>query len=169
MKLFGTDGIRGIAGKELTSELAYRLGASLYRVLAERNCRPTVIIGRDTRESGPMLEDAVARGISDMGGNVLIAGVVPTPAVAFLAISESTDAGVMISASHNPAEYNGLKVFGRLGYKLPDAEENRIEELILGDDSFSPAADKGKVVSDSSLREKYIRHVRRACVQLSGR
>lgn len=169
MKLFGTDGIRGIAGKELTSGLACRLGASLYRVLAEKNSRPMVIVGRDTRESGLMLEEAVARGFSDMGGNVLIAGVVPTPAVAFLTVSEGADAGVMISASHNPAEYNGLKVFGGLGYKLPDAEENCIEELILGEDDFSPAADKGRIISDGSLREKYIRHVKSVCVPLSGR
>ncbi len=131
-KLFGTDGIRGIAGKNLTAELAFHVGQAVAVVLQEELGRkPVITIGKDTRISSDMLEAALSAGICSVGGDVLLLGTIPTPAVAFLTIREKADAGVVISASHNPYEHNGIKVFNAQGYKLPDAMENRVEELIL--------------------------------------
>ncbi len=113
-RLFGTDGVRGVAGSELTAELAHGLGRAAVTVLAvEAKHRPVFLLGRDPRESGVWLEDAMVSGIHEAGGDVLLAGVEPTPAVAFLTIDTGADAGVVISASHNPPEYNGIKFFGR--------------------------------------------------------
>ena len=119
-KLFGTDGIRGIAGEELTAELAFRLGIAVAHVLARSDRRTKVMIGKDTRLSGDMFEAAITAGLCASGSDVYLLGVVPTPAVAFLVKDTGADAGVMISASHNPSEYNGIKVFGSEGYKLSD-------------------------------------------------
>lgn len=110
-RLFGTDGVRGIANKELTPELAFNLGKAGAYVLAKENKKPVVIIGRDTRISGDMLENAISAGILAMGGNVIKVGVLPTPAIAYLVRYYKADAGVVISASHNPFEYNGIKFF----------------------------------------------------------
>ena len=133
-KLFGTDGIRGIAGTELSCETGYRLGMAVAHVLTgdkDRISRPRVIIGKDTRLSGDMFEAAISAGLCKMGSDAVILGVVPTPAVAFLVRKYKADAGIMISASHNPSGYNGLKVFSKEGYKLSDELEAKIEEIIL--------------------------------------
>ncbi len=130
-RLFGTDGVRGIANKELTPELAFNLGKAGAYVLKAKNDRPVVVIGKDTRISGDMLENALAAGILAVGGNVIKAGVIPTPAVAYLARYYDADAGIVISASHNTFEYNGIKFFNGEGYKLDDLLEEKIEDIII--------------------------------------
>lgn len=129
-RMFGTDGVRGIANKELTSELAYNLGRAGSFVLTEGAHKPNIVVGMDTRISGDMLEAALVAGICSVGAHAICVGVVPTPAVAFLTRFYNADAGVVISASHNPVEYNGIKFFNKDGYKLPDEVEDRIEEII---------------------------------------
>ena len=130
-RLFGTDGVRGIANKELTPELAFNLGKAGAYVLKAKNDRPVVVIGKDTRISGDMLENALAAGILAVGGNVIKAGVIPTPAVAYLARYYDADAGIVIRASHNTFEYNGIKFFNGEGYKLDDLLEEKIEDIII--------------------------------------
>ncbi len=132
-RLFGTDGVRGVANSELTPELAFKLGKAGAYVLSKDKERPVVIIGKDTRLSGDMLEDALSAGILAVGGNVIKVGVLPTPAVAYLVKAYRADAGVVISASHNPFEYNGIKFFNGEGFKLDDSIENEIEDIILRD------------------------------------
>src|SRR5687768_3717705 len=130
-KLFGTDGIRGVANAELTPEFTVGLGRALVRTLREEGAaRPHVVVGRDPRASGEMLEAALVAGITSAGGDVTAVGVLPTPAVAFLTVELGADSGAMLSASHNPVPDNGIKFFGPTGYKLTDAEEDRIEELL---------------------------------------
>lgn len=130
-RLFGTDGVRGIANKELTPELAFNLGKAGAFVLKSKNDRPKVIIGKDTRISGDMLENALTAGILAVGGDVIKVGVITTPAVAFLAKHYGADAGIVISASHNPYEYNGIKFFNGEGFKLGDLLEEKIEDIII--------------------------------------
>ena len=130
-RLFGTDGVRGVANSELTPELAFNLGKAGAYVLSKDQQRPVVLIAKDTRISGDMLEDAISAGILAMGGNVIKAGVLPTPAVAYLVRHFKADAGVVISASHNPYEYNGIKFFNGEGFKLDDDIEDEIEDIIL--------------------------------------
>ena len=131
-KLFGTDGIRGVVGQTLTVELAYHVGQAVTTVLTEKLGRkPVITIGKDTRISSDMLESALMAGICSVGGDVKPFGTIPTPAVAFLTVQEKADAGIVISASHNPYEHNGIKVFNAQGYKLSDEMEERVEELIL--------------------------------------
>lgn len=133
-RLFGTDGVRGVANSELTPSLAFNLGkAGTYVLSKESQQRPTVLIAKDTRISGDMLEDAISAGILSMGGNVIKAGVLPTPAVAYLVRYFKADAGVVISASHNPFEYNGIKFFNGEGFKLDDDIEDEIEDIIARD------------------------------------
>ena len=130
-KYFGTDGVRGVANVELTAPMAYDIGAALAFSLGRRLGRkPRVCIGRDTRISGDMLECALAAGITACGGDVWLLGVMPTPAVAWLSREEQMDAGVVISASHNPFEHNGIKIFAGSGYKLDDDQEAEIEALM---------------------------------------
>lgn len=132
-KLFGTDGIRGIANKELTAELAFKTGQSGAYVLTKAAARrPRILIGKDTRKSGDMLEAALTAGLCSMGAKVIPLGVIPTPAVAYLTRLYKADAGVVISASHNPCEYNGIKFFNSEGYKLKDEIEDEIEDYIEG-------------------------------------
>jgi phosphoglucosamine mutase len=130
-RLFGTDGVRGVANSELTPELAFNLGKAGAYVLSRDHERPTFIIGKDTRISGDMLENALAAGILAVGGNVIKVGVIPTPAVAYLVRHYKAQAGIVISASHNPYEYNGIKFFNGKGFKLDDAIEEKIEDIIL--------------------------------------
>ena len=133
-KLFGTDGIRGVVGENLTADLAFRAGQAVGMVLMEeKGRRPTVVIGKDTRISSDMLESALMAGICSVGGDVKPVGTIPTPAVAYLTRHEKADAGIVISASHNPYEDNGIKIFSSQGYKLSDELENRIEEKILSE------------------------------------
>jgi phosphoglucosamine mutase len=133
-RLFGTDGVRGIANEELTAELAYKLGqAGAYVLTSETKHTPKIIIGMDTRVSGPMLEAALISGICSVGAEAICAGVIPTPAIAYLTRHYKADAGIMISASHNSYEYNGIKFFNNEGFKLPDHIEDKIEELVLSE------------------------------------
>lgn len=130
-RLFGTDGVRGVANSELTPELAFKLGKAGAYVLSKQKEKPVVLIGKDTRISGDMLEDALSAGILAVGGNVIKVGVIPTPAVAYLVRHYQAHVGVVISASHNPFEYNGIKFFNGEGFKLDDEIEDEIEDLIL--------------------------------------
>lgn len=164
-RLFGTDGIRGIANKDLTCELATHLGRAAAKVLTNKSNRhPRVLIGKDTRLSSDMLETAMAAGLCSIGASVVTLGVVPTPAVAYLVEKYKADAGVMISASHNSFEYNGIKIFSGDGYKLPDDLEEKIEDIILGKEDIShefPTEDGIGTVShvDNAVRD-YIDHVK---------
>jgi phosphoglucosamine mutase len=155
-RLFGTDGVRGIAGSELSSDLAGRLGRAAVDVLTEEaRHRPVLVVGRDPRASGVWLEEALVEGVLAAGGDVLLAGVQPTPAVAFLTIEAGADAGVMISASHNPPEYNGIKIFGPNGMKLPDTIEDRIEAAL----SDAASDLDGDVRELEGGRERYLAHL----------
>lgn len=130
-RLFGTDGVRGLANTELSCNLAFELGQAGAYVLTLAKHKPSILIGRDTRLSGDMLQAALTAGICSVGAEAVVLGVIPTPAVAYLTRQYETDAGVMISASHNTMEYNGIKFFDSLGHKLPDELEERIESIIL--------------------------------------
>ncbi len=131
-KLFGTDGIRGVVGENLTADLAFRVGQAVGAVLMEeKGGRPTVVLGKDTRISSDMLEAALIAGLCSVGSDVKPVGDIPTPAVAYLTRKEEADAGIVVSASHNPYEHNGIKVFNGQGYKLSDELEERVEEKIL--------------------------------------
>lgn len=158
-KLFGTDGVRGIANKELTAELAYKLGRiGAYILTKDINKKAKVVIGKDTRISGNLLESAISSGFLSMGVDVVSLGVIPTPAVAYLTRHLNADFGVVISASHNPAEYNGIKFFNSKGYKLSDAIENEIEEYILNDkdvDVIIEGKDVGIIINDQNSINEY--------------
>lgn len=153
-RLFGTDGARGIAGSELTADLAMKIGASAAYVLGESK-KIKVIVGMDTRYSGNMLACAVNAGLLSMGADVIFVGVVPTPAVSFLVTHLNADMGVMISASHNPAKYNGIKLFNNKGYKLADEIEEKIEYYIL-DEKLPECTNIGRYERDENLKNKYI-------------
>ncbi len=163
--LFGTDGIRGVANEHpMTPELALALGRAVTFVAgrAQRHA-PRVLIGKDTRLSGYMLETAIAAGVTSMGGRVMLCGPVPTPAVAHLTVSMRADAGIVISASHNPYDDNGIKIFGKDGFKLPDAAEEEIEALIreperLGERRTGPAIGRAVKLEDS--RGRYVAFVK---------
>ena len=161
-RLFGTDGIRGVANKDLTPELAYKLGRAATVLFGEETAQPTLLIGRDTRISGSMLEAAMAAGICSAGGQAILAGVVPTPAVAYLTRKLSAQAGVVISASHNPYQDNGIKFFAGTGYKLPDAVEDKLEELILSGEDHLPrpyGENVGTISHRHDLLEDYMDYV----------
>lgn len=132
-RLFGTDGVRGVANTELTAMLAFKLGKAGTYVLSKEEERPVVLIGQDTRISGDMLVDALSAGVLSMGGNVIKVGILPTPAIAYLVRYFKADAGVVISASHNPFEHNGIKFFNSEGFKLDDDLEEEIEDIIARD------------------------------------
>lgn len=162
-RLFGTDGARGVANTELTCELAMKIGRAAALVLNEEKIiRPRVLIGMDTRASSDMLEAAIAAGLCSVGADVFLLGVVPTPAVAYLVKRYNCDAGIMISASHNPGEYNGIKIFQADGYKLPDALEDEIEAIIL-DETVVPdvkiGGEVGRVSDIGTAVSDYIDHL----------
>ena len=163
-RLFGTDGVRGVANKDLTCELAMKLGRAAAAVLTNKSTRhPRVSIGKDTRLSSDMLENAMAAGLCSVGASVVLLGVVPTPAVAYLVEKYKADAGIMISASHNSYEYNGIKIFSGDGFKLPDDLEERIESLILGEAPLPAApadSDLGTVETAPNALRDYIDHVK---------
>lgn len=162
-RLFGTDGARGIANSELTVELATNIGRAAAYVLTEKTTeKPKVIIGKDTRVSSNMLEMALAAGLCSVGADVVLVGFVPTPAIAYLVKEKEADAGIMISASHNPCEFNGIKIFDGNGYKLPDALEEKIEALVLDDMSpieYPTGGDVGSVFLRYDYVDLYIDHI----------
>lgn len=162
MRLFGTDGIRGVAGKSLTPELALRVGQALALVLGKGGESFDIFIGSDTRESSSMLVSAISAGICSAGANAVNLGVLPTPAVAFLTKSHGASAGVVISASHNSYEYNGIKIFGRDGYKLPDALEEKIEAL-CEEKSLPLPENVGICVDKREYLHEYVEHLREIC------
>jgi phosphoglucosamine mutase len=165
-KLFGTDGIRGVANLDpMTSEMAMQLGRAAAHIFMRRAGRHQIVIGKDTRISGYMLESALTAGICSMGVDVLLVGPMPTPAIAFLTRSLRADAGVVISASHNPYQDNGIKFFSNDGFKLPDDVEARIEELIVSDEisHLRPTADLiGKAYRLNDAEGRYIEFVKRS-------
>ncbi len=161
-RLFGTDGVRGIANGYLNAELAYKLGRAAALYFGREVKSPTIIIGRDTRLSGTMLESALAAGICSAGGNAHMLGVIPTPAVSYLTEKMDANAGVVISASHNPFEDNGIKFFANSGFKLPDAVEDEIEAIVrqpIDYDTTLTGSSVGRVIPEPDMGEKYIRHI----------
>jgi phosphoglucosamine mutase len=163
MALFGTDGVRGVAGVDLTEKLAHDLAVAAAEVLTESGefagHRPVAIVGQDSRESGAYLEAAICKGLTESGVDVRKVGILPTPAVSFLITELKADLGVMISASHNPARDNGIKFFSRTGRKLDDSVEGKIEAL-LGQPWQRPAdMEVGREIEDLAAREKYISYL----------
>ena len=163
-KYFGTDGIRGIAGESLTADLSFKVGKALGRLLTEKKEHPKVIIGRDTRISCDMIEQALTAGLTSTGVNVMTVGTIPTPAIAYLTKTIETDSGIMISASHNPYQDNGIKIFGPDGFKLTDDQELEIEHLIDNTDEIKNASFEkiGKLYSGNELTQKYIQHIKQS-------
>uniref|UniRef100_UPI00404A7E81 phosphoglucosamine mutase n=1 Tax=Candidatus Planktophila sp. TaxID=2175601 RepID=UPI00404A7E81 len=163
MALFGTDGIRGLANVDLTAELALDVAVAAAHILVEslgdKNKRPRAIVGQDSRVSGEFLEAAVVAGLTSAGVDVYRVGVLPTPAIAFLVAETGADLGVMISASHNPAPDNGIKLFARGGEKLADSLEAAIEARIGEPWQRPTGAHVGRVIEDAGAREKYIAHL----------
>lgn len=172
-RLFGTDGVRGVANEELTPLLAMQLGqAGAYVLTKEHDHKPTIMVGCDTRISGDMLANALMAGVCSVGANAVYVGVIPTPAIAYLTRKYKVDAGVVISASHNPVEFNGIKFFDGDGYKLPDSLEDEIEALIRSDMrgmKFPTGSRVGKIKYRTDAREEYINHAIQAVpVHLDG-
>jgi phosphoglucosamine mutase len=161
-RLFGTDGIRGVAGIDLTADLARNLGRAAVEVLGRHGATqpPTFVVGRDTRASGEWLEDALTDGILTAGGDVLLAGIEPTPAIAYMTVDLGASSGVVISASHNPADDNGIKFFSREGMKLPDHIEDEIEREVGREPR--PASRRGRISPTPEGREGYLLHLERA-------
>ncbi len=161
-RLFGTDGVRGIAGEDLTTDLAMRIGRGAAAVLGKSGRRTKFIIGKDTRISGDMLETALAAGLCSVGADVLLAGVIPTPAIAYLARLYGCTAGVVISASHNPVEFNGIKLFDGEGYKLPDAVEDEIEFYTHPENEGPHATneDVGRITTAPNAIEDYVAYLK---------
>ena len=172
-RLFGTDGVRGVAGVELTIDLAMKLGqAGAYVLTKEKSHKPTIIVGCDTRVSGGMLANALMAGICSVGANAVYVGVVPTPAVAYLTRRHKVDAGVVISASHNPMEFNGIKFFNGEGYKLSDALEDEIQALIesnMEGINFPIGSGIGQIQYRLDIRDEYVEYEKETVpVDLSG-
>lgn len=169
-KLFGTDGIRGIANKELTAQLAFLTGqCGAYVLTKQTSKRPRILIGKDTRKSGDMLEAALTAGLCSMGAKVIPLGIIPTPAVAYLTRLYKADAGVVISASHNPCEYNGIKFFNCDGYKLSDSIENEIEQYITGEKQITDLPTHGAVGYVSANHNAIEDYVSFACSTIDCR
>jgi phosphoglucosamine mutase len=162
--LFGTDGIRGVANEfPITPEVALRIGRAVARVLqSDGQSRHKVVIGKDTRLSGYMLETAITSGLVSEGSRVLLTGPAPTPAVAHLTRSMNCDAGIMLTASHNPYQDNGIKIFGRDGFKLSDELENDIEKMIRADALPQPEGDLGKAIRIDDAMGRYIEFTKNA-------
>ena len=161
-RLFGTDGVRGVANVELTPELAFKLGRAAASYFGRETRNPKIIIGRDTRLSGTMLEAALAAGICSAGGDAHLLGVIPTPAVSYLTSKLHANAGAVISASHNPFEDNGIKFFSQTGHKLPDAVEDEIEAMVAAehDSSKNPRGSSvGRVINEGEMDKLYIDHI----------
>ena len=163
-KYFGTDGIRGIAGESLTADLSFKVGKALGKLLTEKKDHPKVVIGRDTRISCDMIEQALTAGLTSTGVNVMTVGTIPTPAIAYLTKTIETDSGIMISASHNPYQDNGIKIFGPDGFKLTDEQELEIESLIDNSEQIKNASFEkiGKLYGGSELSQKYVQHIKQS-------
>jgi phosphoglucosamine mutase len=159
-KLFGTDGVRGVANTyPMTTEMAMQIGRAIAFLVKDMKHDHRIVIGKDTRLSGYMIENALASGICSMGVNVLLVGPLPTPGIAFITTSMRADAGVVISASHNPFQDNGIKIFSRKGFKLPDEQEAGIEDLIFSKkmDALRPVAEEvGKASRIDDAKGRYI-------------
>lgn len=171
-RIFGTDGVRGIANEKLDVELALAISRAAGIIIKnEHEGKPRVIVGRDTRLSGTMLESAVAAGLSSVGCDVELLGVVPTPAVAYLVTKLGAAGGVMITASHNPFEYNGIKYFGSTGFKLTDEQEHRIEKIVLDGSEpieLAPTDKIGSISLNKEAVEYYVEHIASSVGDLSG-
>ena len=173
-KLFGTDGIRGVANRELTPELALRIGKITASLLGRGEKQPLILIGRDTRLSGAMLEGSLVAGIASAGATARLLGIAPTPAVAYLTRSLQAAAGIVISASHNPIEDNGLKIFNREGLKLPDELEREIERIYFHYDELGAGLPRpegtavGGVQHDGELLESYLQYLKSTAASLEG-
>lgn len=163
-RLFGTDGVRGVANSELTCELALKIGRAAAYVLTDSgNRHPKILIGKDTRISSDMLEASITAGLCSVGADVVQLGVIPTPAVAYLVVKYKADAGVMLTASHNPCQFNGIKIFSGDGYKLPDALEDEIEDIILHNAEKLPVpvgGDIGTVTTAPNAVRDYVNHIK---------
>jgi phosphoglucosamine mutase len=162
-RFFGTDGVRGVANRELTPELAYKLGRAGAWVLTKRKTGASIVVGKDTRISGDLLESALIAGILSVGVNAIRVGVIPTPGVAYLTRVLQADAGAMITASHNPVEDNGIKFFGNDGFKLPDETEAQIEEIMDRPEDSLPrpaGADVGRILVREVASELYVRFLK---------
>ena len=159
-KLFGTDGIRGIANKyPITPEMAMKIGQAVTCILRRNGYKPRIVIGKDTRISGYMLENALVAGITSMEADAILIGPMPTPGIAFLATNLDADAGIVISASHNPFEDNGIKIFSGSGFKLTDEQELQIEDLIFSEkisEKLSEPEGLGKVYRENDATGRYI-------------
>ena len=171
-RIFGTDGVRGIANEKLDVELALAISRAAGIIIKSQSTeKPKVIVGRDTRLSGTMLEAAVAAGLSSVGCDVELLGIVPTPAVAYLVKKLGVSGGVMITASHNPYQYNGIKYFGSTGFKLSDEQEERIEGIVLDGSEpieFAPTEEIGRITRNKKAVDFYIEHIAGAVGDLSG-
>ena len=164
-KLFGTDGIRGVAGDFLTKELATSVGNALARILSKNNDKPKVMIGTDTRISKDMLKDALVNGLTLGGCDVFDIGVISTPAVAYLTLLKNADAGIMISASHNTFEYNGIKIFGADGFKLSDDDEAKIESAVFSEKASFVSNNSGTLIRAEEFKTDYIKHIKESVPQ----
>ncbi len=172
-RMFGTDGVRGVANADLTCEMAFKLGQASAAVLASDVHRPTILVGRDTRLSGEMLESAMVAGICSMGARAVLVGIMPTPAIAYLTRYYEADAGCVISASHNTVEYNGIKYFDKHGHKLIDELEDKIEEIVKGglpEDYVLPVGTQiGRPVHQFNAARRYIDFIQSSLdVRLDG-
>ncbi|MDR1466859.1 MAG: phosphoglucosamine mutase [Oscillospiraceae bacterium] len=163
-KLFGTDGIRGIVNKELTPELAMSTGKAIAKIFNNLENKSKILIGKDTRVSCDMLEGALVSGLCFLGADVVLLGIVPTPAVAFLTRKYGADAGIMISASHNPYNFNGIKIFNNEGYKISDEIESKIEKIILQEKEIIPTKQNliGRVFFEPNSTRDYVDHIKRS-------
>lgn len=170
-RLFGTDGVRGVANKGLTPNLAFHLGQAGAYVLSKEHPHPRIIIGKDTRISGDMLEAALIAGICSVGADVLRVGVLPTPGIAFLTRTLDVSAGVVISASHNPVQDNGIKFFSSTGYKLPDAIEDEIEGILLSEEKpweIPIGGEVGRVIEIHDAERRYMDFLKNTVGRLDG-
>ncbi|HBV85246.1 MAG TPA: phosphoglucosamine mutase [Desulfosporosinus sp.] len=170
-RLFGTDGVRGVANSQLTPDLAFRLGQAGAYVLSKEHPHPRIVIGKDTRISGDMLESALIAGICSVGANVLRVGVLPTPGIALLTRTLDVSAGVVISASHNPVQDNGIKFFGSSGYKLPDAIEDEIERIVVSKEKpwqTPTGGEVGRVIEVPDAESRYKDFLKSTVGRLDG-
>lgn len=163
-RMFGTDGVRGLAGIDLTSEFAMNLGIATAKVLTKNKKNITIVIGSDTRISKDMLVSSLIAGLTSVGVNIINLGVIPTPAVSYLVKKYKSNAGIMVSASHNPSEYNGIKIFDSNGYKLPDALEDEIEDILDNIKDYKNNNTKiGKILTGYTPIEDYVNHLVKSC------